>query len=320
MLKFLIIPLAKNSVSFCAYDSESDDTATISEDTLKKTITWAMKQNVMPQFVYPANTVPSNIIALTKEIDHVAIVPSTAVDADLLDNADVIVFNNWADTEHFNYKPGQIYVVRTTLDDLLGHNDALASMLTKADRINVTIIDQDKFSDSKTQDYQSFLEGLIPAIANEFKNGHQVQLNLLTDRLMYDKMNNCNAGDESIALSTDGKFYACPAFIGDDMDCLGSIDKGLDLKNPQLYKISHAPICRVCDAWQCKRCVWLNKRLTREVNTPSHQQCVISHIERIASKKLQKALQKINPTFLADVVIPELDYLDPFDKIVKKHK
>ena len=86
----------------------------------------------------------------------------------------------------------------------------------------------------------------------------------------------------------------------------------MDVKNPQLYKLSHAPICRNCDAYQCKRCVWLNRRTTYDINTPSHEQCVVSHLERNESRELLTNIRK-NGIFLPGKEIKEINYLDPFD-------
>ena len=139
--------------------------------------------------------------------------------------------------------------------------------------------------------------------------------------MMLKQMNNCNAGFNSITLAPDGKFYICPAYnyhrkheycaIND----VGDLENGLNIKNPQLYKLSYAPLCRECDAYHCKRCVWLNRQMTYEVNTPSHEQCVISHLERNASRELLYEIRK-NISFLPEVIIDEISYLDPFD--VKK--
>lgn len=88
---------------------------------------------------------------------------------------------------------------------------------------------------------------------------------------------------------------------------------GLDIKNPQLYRLDHAPICRHCDAYQCKRCVWLNRKTTLEVNTPSHEQCVVAHVERNACKELLTAIRK-HGEFMPEKEITEIDYIDPFEK------
>lgn len=55
---------------------------------------------------------------------------------------------------------------------------------------------------------------------------------------MLDRMNNCGAGDTTITLAPDGKFYICPAFylenqedaLGDLKHSIGDLDNGLDIK------------------------------------------------------------------------------------------
>lgn len=94
---------------------------------------------------------------------------------------------------------------------------------------------------------------------------------------------------------------------------IGDVKYGLGIKNSQLYKLDHAPLCRHCDAYQCKRCIWLNRKMTYEVNTPSHEQCVMAHLERNASRELLNAIRK-HGTFLPEQEeIKEITYLDPFD-------
>ena len=65
-------------------------------------------------------------------------------------------------------------------------------------------------------------------------------------------------------------------------------------------------------AYQCKRCIWLNRKMTLEVNTPSHEQCVTAHLERNASRDLLQEIRK-SGRFLQGREIMEIDYLDPFD-------
>ena len=165
----------------------------------------------------------------------------------------------------------------------------------------------------------SILSKILEAL---YLNGKSPQLNLLTDRMMLEKMNNCNAGWENITLAPDGKFYVCPAFylasdeedygLGKSKFSIGNLNDGLDIKNPQLYKLSHAPLCRNCDAYQCKRCVWLNRKTTFEVNTPSHEQCVVAHLERNASRELLYNIRKYGE-FLPHIKMNEIKYLDPFE-------
>ena len=126
-------------------------------------------------------------------------------------------------------------------------------------------------------------------------------------------MNNCGAGDFCITLAPNGCFYLCPAFYyGDPDNTIGSIETSLNIKNPQLFKLSHAPICRICDAYQCRRCIWENCQTTMECNTPSHEQCVVAHLERNASRILIEKLEKAGVKLDDCQEIKEIDYLDPF--------
>lgn len=315
MLKYLIVLLDDNAVSYCHYSQKTELDMSISPEVLKKAIIWAMKENLSVQFVHSHNNVEDGIKDLMNSIDHVDIIPSYSTNVKLVSGAEIVVYDDWCELKS---RKGQTQVIRTSFNDLLCNKDSLMELLKDSNRINIVITDVENFDDSRIKDYQDFLESIIPAVINEYKNGHQVQFNLLTDRLMLKEMNNCNAGYESIALAPDGKFYICPAFYLNGEQCIGGIDNGLDIKNPQLYKLDHAPICRICDAFQCKRCIWLNKKLCREVNTPSRQQCVMAHVERSASKKLLEEFRKIDKSFMSEIDIPGVEYLDPFDKITKQ--
>lgn len=308
MLKYLVVLLNDNAVSYCHYSPKTEPGASISPDILKKAIFWAMKENLSVQFVHSRANVSTEVAKLIDSIDHIDIAPA---------DADILVANGWDEATALKCVENRSLVVRTSFDNLLENEVTLKSLLVSANRVNIVVTNVENFSERDIEKYQSFLESLIPTIVDEYKQGHQVQFNLLTDRLMLNEMNNCNAGHESITLAPDGKFYICPAFYLGGEQSVGDIENGPDIKNSQLFKLDHAPICRVCDAFHCKRCVWLNKKLCREVNTPSHQQCVMAHVERSVSKKLLEDFRKIDASFLADCNIPKLEYLDPFDKVTK---
>lgn len=315
MLKYLVIPLAHDAVSFCQYEAYLSDQTTIPAHILSDAIVWAMKENLSIQFIFPKQSLPNDIIQLIESVEHAKIVPSDINDSKLKVGADIVVFNGWNEIANYQYFSGQSYVIRSPFSDLLKNSDLLISALAKSDRINIVITD---IQNVAVEQYGEFLYHIALSIIEEYRRGHQAQFNLLTDRLMLNEMNNCNAGYESLTLAPDGQFYICPAFWMEGTKSIGNLEQGLDLKNPQLFRLTHAPVCRECDAWQCKRCIWLNKKMTREVNTPSHEQCVISHIERNASKALLGEFRKIDPKFMPDVNISDIDYLDPFEKIINK--
>lgn len=314
MLKYLIIPLANDAVSFCHYEKGNATDGLIDIDTLKKAIFWAMTENVNVQFVYPDREIPSEYKVVIDTIDHAKIVGSHSEDKVLTEEADIVVFEDWKGLDAFKYQSGKSYVIRADKSDLFENADVIKSLLPKLDRLVVVITDINKFKEHDFEKYEAFLNAMIPTIKEEYGKGHPLHFNLLTDRIFLDKMNNCNAGDESITLAPDGKLYICPAFYLDGSKAVGDLDNGLEIKNQQLYRLDHAPICRKCDAWQCRRCVWLNRKTTLEVNTPGHEQCVVAHIERNASRRLLEEIRTLGE-FLPEKEIKEIDYLDPFDII-----
>lgn len=327
MIQYLVILLDDTSTSYCHYSNSKKERKLISIEDLKAGIFFAMKENLMIQYVLPEYELPIEYKEIMNSIDNHIFVPSNCEDKNAVDAADVVVFNGWSLLSKWTFDDSQAYVVRTTKEEFFSNHTTLTAVLEKSSRVNVVFTDVDTFTDDDFEKYKLSLESLGLTITKEYEKGHSAQFNLLTDRMMLEEMNNCGAGDSNITLAPDGKFYVCPAFyydgicdgkevsLGDVCQkgyAVGSLKDGLDIKNPQLYKLTHAPLCRNCDAYQCKRCIWLNRKMTFEVNTPSHEQCVMAHLERNASQKLLADIRTLG-TFLPDQEIKEIDYLDPFD-------
>lgn len=310
MLKYLVILLDDTSASYCHCDNPNKNPRLIPLDTLNEAILYAMKENLMIQFVWPDYELPQEYKDVIATIDHVNIVPSQ-----LTEDADVVVYDGIPSEVTVD----STVVIRLTLDELLGGGDRLGELTKSVSRLNVAVRDTEHFSDATAEQYQSVLDNIATIVKDEYVGGHAVQVNMLTDRLMLSAMNNCNAGWESLTLAPDGHFYICPAFYYSGDSPVGSVADGIDIKNPQLYRLDHAPICRNCDAWHCRRCVWLNQRTTLEVNTPSHEQCVMAHTEREASRRLLDSIRK-NGSFMPEMDIPEIEYNDPFEKIKQQLK
>lgn len=313
MLQYLIILLDDLSTSFCHYDNTSRTAQLIPIQTLKEGILFGMKENLMIQFVYPDYELPLEYKEVIETIDHSKIVSSLCEDEELKENAEVIVFHDWTGLTYCSFDMEKLYVLRTTKDDFFDRHHSLKSVLGRVVRLNIVLTDVEAFGEEDFAKYRRCLSHLSDDMKAFYKKGKSPQLNILTDRMMLDGMNNCNAGCECITLAPDGKFYVCPAFYYEQDYSIGSLAEGLDIKNPQLYRLNYAPICRHCDAYQCRRCVWLNRKTTLEINTPSHEQCVVAHLERNASRELLFAVREYGE-FLPESDIKEIDYLDPFDK------
>jgi CXXX repeat peptide maturase len=263
----------------------------------------------MIQFVYPNYELPTEYNELIETIDHVKL------------GRDVEIFNSVP--QHIE---GDNVVLRLSVTEFIELQYDIATLLPQAKRLNICLTDIENFKDEQIEDYKRALATLNAVLLNLYKSAKQPQFNLITDRLQLTEMHNCEAGVGNITIAPNGKFYLCPAFYYDEQmgisnrmnhktkdasRSVGDLEQGIDIPNKQLLQLDHAPLCRICDAYHCNRCIWLNQKLTWDNNTPSHQQCVISHLERNASRDLQIKMQEIGYRFENE--IKEINYLDPFD-------
>lgn len=309
MIQYIVILLDDTSISFCHYANRNTERRLIPLQTLKDGISFAMKENLNIQFVYPNYELPAEYLEAIDSIDHTDIKASVESG-----NAEVVVFDTLAATDGFDFQENVAYLVRTDKSSLFCGEKTVSEIISKVSRLNIVITDIETFTEDDFMVYKSLLSNLAERVEQIYVSGKSPQLNLLTDRIMLEKMNNCGAGDTSVTLAPDGKFYVCPAFyLSADGYTIGDLASGLEIKNSQLYRLDHAPLCRRCDAWQCKRCIWLNRKTTLEVNTPSHEQCVVAHLERNASRKLLIDIRKYGKFLPGSEEIKEIDYLDPFD-------
>ena len=309
MLQYLVILLDDTSVAYCHAENPLKERNLIPLETLKKSILFGMKENLMIQFVYPEYELPEEYDEVIESIDHVKI------------GRDVAIYND---------VPAAITadnaVLRLSIADFIAKQYDIASLLSQVKRLNICLTDIDAFKDEQMDNYRKALATLNAVLFNQYKSGKQPQVNVLTDRLQLTKMHNCGAGDSNITLAPNGKFYLCPAFYYDEKmgisnrlnhhkpsseRSVGDLETGLQIPNPHLLKLDHAPLCRICDAYHCNRCIWLNQKLTWDANTPSHQQCILAHLERNAARDLQQQLFAAG--FAVENEIKQIDYLDPFD-------
>lgn len=303
MLQYLNIILDDSAVSFCHYKAEKNRRL-ISIDTLKAGIRFAMMENLMIQFVYPDSPLPKEYKCVIESIDHFNIKRNG-------EDADVCVVDDW---DFSNANAEVPIVLRTSWRTFIEKKDTLQQIIPQLKKINIVFTDVESFSDAENA-YHNELKAICKTLQQCYIQGNTPQVNIISDRISLSSMNNCGAGETNLTLAPNGKFYICPGFYYEnEMDSVGDLENGLDIKNEQLYRLDHAPICSHCDAFQCKRCVWLNKKTTLEINTPSHEQCVIAHIERNASRDFLNEILKNGISIPHVGEIKEIDYLDPFEK------
>ena len=312
MLKYIVVPLTDDAVSYCHYNKIGKGANIIAEDDLHKAIRYAMLENLHMTFVFPSQSVPENYLTIIDTISHTKIAPINSPYASM---ADIVVVEGVTELDCNKMSSNQILVLRISCSEIDCITQVYKNIIGKVARINIIVTDIDRSNDNTWNKYKSILDEIQLKVYAELQENNHTQINILSDRLYLTAMNNCNAGCESITLMPNGKFYPCPGFYYDDSnEDYGSINEEVSVKNQQLYRLDHAPICSHCDAYQCRRCVWLNRKSTLEVNTPSKEQCVWAHIERNASGNiLRNVRENIGEMAFQDVSIPEIEYLDPFD-------
>lgn len=325
MLQYLVILLDDTSVAYCHADNPLKERNLMSVETLKKGILFGMKHNLMIQYVFPDYALPKEYASVIESIDNVKIYPVGRKPVTVIES------ENEADVEVADTVPEKVeaknLVLRLTFDEMLKQKDGIAKLFAQSKRVNLCITDVEKFTDEQIETYRQVLDEWDKALLDLYKLRQSPQFNLLTDRMMLEKMHNCEAGVGNITLAPNGKFYLCPAFYYDERmqvfnqmnhhkpssdTSVGDLEKGLEISNPQLLQLDHAPLCRNCDALHCRRCIWLNQKLTWDNNTPSHQQCVMAHLERNASRSLLNEIRNIGE-FMPQIDIKEINYLDPFE-------
>ena len=310
MLQYLIILLDNVSLSYCHADNPCTNRLLIPINTLNNAIKYGMKNNLMVQFIMPPYTLPDEYYNVIESIDNIKI----GLDVSIYDHIPQSIAS-------------ETIVIRTNITEIIDKYSLLNSIIKKTKRICICYKDIDKFEDSMGPGYINALDEISKVIIDSYKKGGFHEVNILTDILKYEKMNNCGAGITNITIAPNGKFYLCPAFYYDELlhvddetnyrekhydYSVGNLQEGIIIANRHLLNLEHAPICRTCDAYHCNRCIWLNRKLTGDVNTPSHQQCIISHIERNASRNLSIEFQKMGLNYR---YIKEVFYLDPFDNV-----
>ena len=271
----------EQSVPFCHYENENfcnGKSQLMSFKILEKAINFAVENSLPVQFLFGPKNLPEKYENLIKSIPHIKIVPeefSNVYNADVIDSDKI--------KKEIDKQQYKIINIRLRKKDVSNFAETFKKFIGSFKKFNLCLLDLENYSDDDLKIYRKQLLEIADTIAEEYNSGNFFECNFITDRLVLTKMNNCNAGIEHLTIAPNGKLYICPGFYYDNPDnSVGNLNDGLDIKNSELFELENAPVCSVCDAYHCKRCFFLNKKLTYEINTPSREQCISAHLEREA--------------------------------------
>ncbi len=304
MSKYLQFITTDNITPHCTYRNIKGTCESMSEDIFEKGIEFCKKNNFTPVLL----GIPK--YAESKSLDNIIYIDNASSRKDY----DIPVYDN-AMTQSRASGTSILIVNKDNINHL---NDFVINISIKNQRVNLILEGIEHWSDIEIKEYSRQLDLLIPFIADTYIYGSPLELNVLVDLWELKSMRNCEAGQNTFALAPNGKIYMCPAFYFDDTEnFIGTLEEGIHINNPQLLELESAPICSVCDVYNCRRCKHLNIKMTNEINTPSKVQCLISHIERNKSLELQRFIKESISTEFENH-LQEIDYTDPLDKLLKK--
>lgn len=216
---------------------------------------------------------------------------------------------------------GDLCILIVAPENIAQVSSLVTTCLANHQRVNLILEDAHTLTDETLAIYENELLKIAEYLVDQYSQGRIVDVNVISDRILFTHMNNCNAGLDSFALAPDGNFYICPAFyFKESTENVGSLEHGITFDYAEFLTLTKSPVCSKCDAYHCRRCVHDNLERTGEYLIPGQNQCVISHIERKVSRKFVEMLRaKGIACWEAQCEIPELDYYDPLDKIIKRH-
>ena len=282
---------------------------------LEAVVRHATKHQTALTFVLGRTRPPAEIDRVMNRIPHVKIVPVSL--SETFPGAIVVVSSDEGEAlEKLQPNPARNLILRLARRDLPRCAEIVSALSGEYGRLSLHLTGIEYFAEEDLAVYADELEKISKVLKKLLTAGAKVEVNVLTDRMMLKEMRNCDAGVKHVTVAPDGKCYICPAFLCDGEVAIGTFDekKGVALEPVVGVELADGPLCSRCDAWHCKRCVWLNRKLTLEINVPSEQQCAIAHVEREASRVLLKELGDIDP-FRRMSRIVELNYRDPLELI-----
>lgn len=321
MYRYLLVILEKGAVPFCHYSNpfyySSAEPEFMPLEILGKIVEYARENGLFLNFLFGRHPLSLEYESLIGTIGHVKMIPVVLKDI-YPDGVPVLEADESMRFSELEADSERNLILSVTPTDLPHLSDMVASLWGKFKRLNLHLVGVETISSAQLDVYQSELKKIADRLAQLYRTGREIEINVISDRLLLNQMNNCDAGIKHLTIAPDGNAYICPAFYYDDeADTVGYWSDIIETThaNHQLLDLGCAPICSRCDAFHCKRCVYLNKKTTLEVNVPSREQCLASHVEREVSRLLLQSLRTVRP-FDQFPAIASLTYDDPFDLIV----
>jgi len=319
-MQSLIVILDQHAVAFCHYDNPTAGAPRprwMGLDVLQAAVRFAQEKGLSLIYLLGRHPLPKAHVRAIARTEHTQVVPFAAYRGgrDAVPVLEAVDVPAAARIRAGGDGNAILRVGRSAVPQLAS---TVARLAGRFKRLNICLADLAAYAQADIEAYRQQLDELVGIVSKLSQTNGGLECSILTDRLLLREMRNCAAGIEHVTVAPNGRFYLCPGFYyRDEADTIGCLQDGLHIRNAQLLTADHAPICRRCDAYHCRRCLLLNKGLTDEINTPSWEQCVTAHHEREASRALLGLLRQRGRVVgaLQTGDIPPLNYCDPFELV-----
>ncbi len=223
------------------------------------------------------NGIPEALRRQLDQIKHRIIVPAD-YDGEILETINVVF-----DCEQacLGYGPGKgKAILRVSQGDLRRLAKCVITLLNRYADVSIKHPDMLKYNQEDFELYKQQLHEVGEWLLSKGSSWSDFHVDVLMKRFALRGINECGAGDKSLAVGPDGSLYFCPAAFRSGYDPCGHISEGVDIANRQLFTREYALPCRdKCDALHCSRCVFWNKSTTLEFCVPAENVCKLAHVE-----------------------------------------
>lgn len=309
--KHLYFILADDAVEYCNYYNKNNVNF-MNYEVLNKGLDFASNNFYRPVLLHSNRTGEIEYNKVTKYKDKIDIYPierESEMDKELgypvYSSKNIQLDSNKA-----------ICVLNVEENEVNILDELVIKLLDKFQRVNINLrVTNNNYA---LDVYKEKLRIISDILLNYYERGIVKEVNKITDVLLLDEMDNCNFGIDNYALAPNGKVYICPAFYynnPDDYIC--SIGEEIKFPDSHLLDISRSKFCSECKIYSCNRCIYDNKKRTREYPIPSSIQCKISAIEYSISCDFMKKAEDKKLQLPEFNKIDELGYEDIIEKVQK---
>jgi len=206
-------------------------------------------------------------------------------------------------------------ILRVKRDDLPRLCKLVSTLLNRCPVVSVRHPELLQYDDSDLMVYRDQLFQVGQWLVDRHDAWCSYHVDCLTDHFQPSHIGECGAGIGSLAIGPTGEIYLCPAALRGGMPSYGHILGDLKIPNRSLLTKEFSLPCGRCEAFHCRRCVYLNKCGTMEFCVPPKNACRIGHLEREVQVWLtQELIQK--KQWKSEYRVPSLPTIhDPYELI-----